>query len=196
MRKAPKVRGTRSRRSVPARPRRNLTELKAAKAHVLFEVQALLSAITGLARPQHQQVPNLLMVALLSVRQALIDSMAIHARGFFHFAYPVGRVHPDDILAVDFIDDWDVRRPPWPPELSDIRARVARDVAHLSYQRIGITEEEVSRWNLPALVDAIRGVLEAFRSGLPTELADPEGSDVPPTPAGELPYIFPRWPPR
>jgi hypothetical protein len=145
-----------------------------------------------------KQPPDFMSVPLLTVRQALIDSMAIHARTLIHFAYPDGQVHADDVLAEDFVPNWNDKRPPWPDALVDVRSRVATEVAHLSYRRIGLTEEEVLKWDLMGLLGAVAKAMTVFGACLPVELADPPvdapAAGGPPKAPGALPFVIPRWP--
>lgn len=186
-----------SKRSRKPRPKRSLKELREAKAHVSFELSGFMSAIIGIANGL-KQPPDFMTVPLLTVRQALIDSMAIHARTLIHFAYPDGQVHTDDVLAEDFLPDWDAKRPLWPDALADVRSRVATEVAHLSYRRIGLTEEEVLKWDLMGLLGAVAKAMTVFGANLPKELADPPvdapAPGGPPKVPGALPFVIPRWP--
>ena len=61
-----------ARRASKPRSKRSLEELRAAKAHVVFELQGLMSAIVGIANV-HKQPPDFMSVPLLTARQALID---------------------------------------------------------------------------------------------------------------------------
>lgn len=179
------------------RPKRSLEDLREAKAHVNFELSGFMSAIIGIANSM-KQPPDFMTVPLSTVRQALIDSMTIHARSLIHFAYPDGQVHTDDVLAEDFIPDWSSKRPPWPDALVDVRSRVATEVAHLSYRRIGLTEEEVLKWDLNGLLGAVAKAMTVFGANLPEELADPPvdvpAASGPPKPPGAFPFVIPRWP--
>jgi hypothetical protein len=177
---------------------RSLEELRAAKAHIVFESQCFMGALGGLLEANKQPPDIGMTLAVLRFRQALVDSMVIHARALIHFAYPEAPIFPDDILAQDFIPDWDNKRPAWPVALDSWRRRVGTEVAHLSYKRLPLSETEVSQWPLKEFLDLKVEMLQVFAANLPPELADPPAPAPPASPAvpGALPLIVPRWPPK
>jgi hypothetical protein len=71
----------------PHRTKRSLDDLRAAKDHVLYDWNALFSAMQGIA-DLYKQPPDVSQtLPLLMKRTALVDSMAIRARSIIHFAY-------------------------------------------------------------------------------------------------------------
>jgi hypothetical protein len=166
--------------------------------HLLYDWYAFNSALAGIVNA-HKQPPILWMsLPLLMVRTALLDSMAIHARSLFHFAYPEGMISPDDILAADYVPDWATKCPPWPKSLDAVKKRVCTEVAHLSYERLGLKEEEALQWPLVELHRAITAMVQAFYANLPEALKDPPSATAQPIPMptdGSLPMTMPRWPP-
>jgi hypothetical protein len=184
--------------SRPSRLPRSIDELRAGKAHLAHEFHTFTAALAGIINAQ-KQPPDLPSLTLWThAGKALVDSMAIHARSLIHFAYPEGQVHADDILAEDYVPDWDAKCPPWPAELKSVRSRVATEVAHLSYKRLPLTPEEVGTWPLVTLVSAFGEVFGVFNANLPVDLKDPPDPDAElrrKLLSGPTPMVgIPRWP--
>jgi hypothetical protein len=186
------------RQTIQPRAARSFDDLRAAKAHIVFESQCFMGALGGLLDANKQPPDIGVTLAVLRFRQALVDSMVIHARALIHFAYPETPIFPDDILAKDFIPDWDSKRPVWPAALDSWRRRVGTEVAHLSYKRLPLSETEISQWPLREFVELKFEVFRIFVANLPAELADSSVSVPPASPSapGSLPLIIPRWPQR
>jgi hypothetical protein len=178
-----------------ARKPRSHEELRAAMAHISYEWQAFGSASIAVIKASNPGQPHevLMRTQLPLVRPALLDSLAIHARTLLHFVYPRDE-RADDVLARDFIPDWDALRPAEPADLETFRKRVNKLIAHLTYDRIAVTESESASWFVPGLLEALTAAWNVFVAKLPEELKDPPGPPVQ-YDAGGLPMVgIPRWP--
>jgi hypothetical protein len=76
----------------------------------------------------------------MATRNAQVESFAMHTRALIDFLYHP-RKKPTDAVATDYTP------PGWrPPEklssLKIVNTRVGTEIAHLSYKRVGITDEE------------------------------------------------------
>ena len=98
-----------------------------------------------------------------ALRNAVLESFLIHARGLDDFFYR-DRQWSDDLLAGDFIvapSSWVQVRPAKPQELQDVRERTGKEIAHLTYKRTpGVAIEK--EWPFVAIRDALESVFEAF----------------------------------
>jgi hypothetical protein len=173
---------------------RSREELRAAMAHISYEWQAFNSAGSALEKAARASAApvNMMHVQLAMVRAALVDSLAIHARSLLHFVYPRGE-QPDDILAQDFIPEWETLCPSSPADLDTFRRRVNKLVAHLAYDRIELTREEELNWVMPGLIEALGAAWKVFLSNLPEDLKEPPGAPVQ-YHDGRPIVAIPRWP--
>ena len=95
-----------------------------------------------------------------------IESFAIHLRALLDFFYmPPEKARSDDILAEHFFTDpqlWREARPQLSEqELAAIRERVGKEIAHLTYRRLFLTEPE-KLWPFIDLKRTALDALEAF----------------------------------
>jgi hypothetical protein len=87
---------------------------------------------------------------------------------------------------------------PIPSAFADLKSRVGTEVAHLSYQRVPLTEDAL-KWPVSDIFKGLLAVLQAFLAEVPRERVDHDryfGSTgtVPPATVGKLPVTIPRWP--
>jgi len=112
-----------------------------------------------------------------------------------------GRISPDDVLAADYISDWERIRPPVVPAFANLKSRVGTEVAHLSYRRVPLTKEAL-RWPVTDIYKGLLAVLQAFLANVPKSKIDEAryfggpgaAGPTPPPTLGELPVTIPRWP--
>jgi hypothetical protein len=142
-----------------SRQRRSDLELIAASQHLLYEIQMMrataVALTSGLFPPGH-------------VQYALLESFVIHARSLLHFLYPE-REQSSDVLAEDYFDDalaWPTVRGELPEVLAKVRARVNKQVAHLTYDRLLIKPEEWP-WQFMDIWHAVELKLRIFRTQAP-----------------------------
>jgi hypothetical protein len=119
-----------------------------AREHLYYEVwmlaglteqfQSIVAAIDGAGPDGEPDIPDLV------TRNAQVESFAIHARVLIDFLYS-GPQRPDDAVAADFFDkeeDWRTLRPAKTKELERVPRRVGKGVAHLTYERLEVIEED------------------------------------------------------
>lgn len=108
---------------------------------------------------------------------AQIEAFAIHARALLDFFYhEYHKPRRDDILAKNFFnngEDWIIRRPPMDEnEFKNIRDRVGKQIAHLTYFRNQVPDEpsEKEPWPIAEILDKIKGVFKVFLGIVPNHL--------------------------
>jgi hypothetical protein len=96
----------------------------------------------------------------MPTRNAQVESFAVHARALTDFLYDVKRMKPTDALAIDYVPNgW---TPPARPAILDtVKPRVGSEIAHLSYKRVGMTDDE-RQWEYVSVWNALAAVLRAF----------------------------------
>jgi hypothetical protein len=100
-------------------------------------------------------------------RNAQVESFAIHARLLLDFFYPSEKPRDDDVLAKHFVDGaW--RPPALTPALSELRQRVGKGVAHLTYSRLNVTEEG-KQWLYTDICSDFGHVVRAFAAAASSE---------------------------
>jgi hypothetical protein len=112
-----------------------------------------------------------------------IESLLVHARvlrDFFYYfwdfkkrQYKTNRKksHDDDVIAQDFIPDWDKHCPPIGPYLRDHKERLDKSLAHLSTLRVDFRQRE-KRWNVDAIEEELRPVIDQFKERLSGRMAE------------------------
>lgn len=108
-------------------------------------------------------LPSLKTMRALVVRNALLDSFAIHVRALIAFFYDK-KQHPDDVVADDFVADsdaWYTARPPLTETLSDARRRTHKEVAHLTEIGLG-GGPPPQPWHPTILIGDLKPVIKAF----------------------------------
>lgn len=126
--------------------------------HVYYEVEMflwLIEIFQGLASPRNAQ-ENV-------VKNALIESFAIHVRNLIAFFYH-GRVEADDVMAEHFVDDperWRRLLPPLSENLKRARERAHKEVAHLTTARIAGAPPEKA-WPALELKEEMLIILRLF----------------------------------
>jgi len=131
--------------------KRSTQELRDASEHLDYEILMLSSVAHALDSG----------VAVLSpMNNALIESFVIHLRNLMEFLWPEKPTN-DMVVATDYFDDpdyWPKRLGPMPTRLRSARIRAAKEIAHLSYDRIKLTEDKKA-WQY---VDLLNDIATAF----------------------------------
>ncbi len=110
------------------------------------------------------------------IKTACIESLVIHVRSLEEFIWgnPRGD-RPHDAFASDFFPDgeWEATRENVQnSSLENVRARAGREVAHLSYKRLGGTES-AREWQFDVIACVIGVALRLFLKGVsPDSLCD------------------------
>ncbi len=144
-------------------------EKRAIVEHLRYEVQMLRSATYALT----STIPLGFVL-----QNALLEAVALHTRNLVDFFYltPNPR-HPDDVLARDLVRDlamWEAARPVKSGLLQEAEVKADKQVAHLTYARLGLTEEQ-RKWHYVALLGEVEALLSLFLTHADTDLV-PQGS--------------------
>lgn len=145
-----------SRRMSESRKKRDVQELRDASEHLFYELWML------------DRVANLLALGAFgegAMTNALLESFTMHARALFQFFFPKAPRH-DDVLAEDYFggrDAWEAVRGTTPVALSQVDVRVGKEVAHLTYARLSVTEE-AKGWKILEIAAALSEVAAVFRT--------------------------------
>ncbi len=113
---------------------------KAADEHLHYEFVMLINTHNLIPLRQIQENDNL--------RNAIIEAQAIHMRVLFNFFFP-NNPRPSDMIAEDYYDDPEIWRKYQKgiadsKEISKIRKRVNKEIAHLTYDRLDLSLDQKS----------------------------------------------------
>jgi hypothetical protein len=160
------------------RPKRSTEELRSIWSHLLYEIEMLNE--TGKILSTFKADPDVDRDRI--IQNCLIESFALHARSLTAFLYPENP-KADDVVADDFLDDhsaWLEKRPPISNLLEAVHPRVGKEVAHLTYLRICITDEQ-RRWPFVKIAVEINLALREFVNLLPSDFPTPPTPGLPTT---------------
>ena len=152
-----------------ARKERTEDELRQASDHLNYEWEMLRSTADTLKMGGTGD--RLINFAL---RNALLESFLVHARSLILVFYS-DSCNPDDVIAEDFIadgDKWKKIRPVKSALLDRTRKRANKLLAHLSYQRKAMLDEQRD-WHLVEIKEAIERVIHAFLQAVPDSVLGP-----------------------
>jgi hypothetical protein len=152
--------------SEAGRPVRSRDELRDASDHLFYEVWMLDCTARVLGMGVFGEGP---------ARNAFLESFTIHARGLLQFFYPPTSPRRDDMLATDFVlnvAEWESARGPMPQLLASVSARVGKEVAHLTYGRLLVTQD-TKPWSFVDVAEEISRIAGVFRSLVPDDLLGP-----------------------
>ena len=126
------------------------SELQQAYEHIRYEVEMLISTANLLASGSPGEGP---------ARNATLESFVIHTRNMLDFLYG-DNSRKSDMTAVDFVAAgiWHRERPIKSKLLCKAHQRAHKEIAHLTYNRLGITPE-AKQW---PFVEIAREVERAF----------------------------------
>ena len=135
--------------------------------HVLYEISMLVQCGQLLTHRLVSVSPALATI----IRNAIVESFAIHVRNLVDFLYPGTNVKPTDVIADDFFDLG--KRPPnFPaiaPSLEAARKRAHKQVSHLTTGRLAEGHPGKS-WPLGLVVDTLTILREFSAQAAPTKL--------------------------
>jgi hypothetical protein len=144
--------------------RRTRGERRAISEHLLFELQMMFLMADRLRR--HLSGEYILPA---DIRTACVESLVIHVRGLEEFIWGNPREdHPHDALASDFFPDgeWEeTRKRIQSSALRKVAPRAGREVAHLSYRRLG-TVPAARHWQFDVIACVIGVALRLFLEGV------------------------------
>lgn len=101
------------------------------------------------------------------LNNAALESFTLHARTLLDFLY-ADKPQADDVIAEDYFDvpaQWLTIRPTKTETLGAIHKRVGKEVAHLTYVRLGVTAE-AKQWPFGQIAHDINIALNAFLSNV------------------------------
>jgi hypothetical protein len=90
-----------------------------------------------------------------------IEVCVLHLRNLIEFFYPSSNPRPDDVLAADYVADWDAKRPAITPLLEKARYRAGKELHHLTSQRID-GHEDHKAWGFATINEDLRAVIKVF----------------------------------
>lgn len=113
-----------------------------------------------------------------TINNALLESFALHVRNLIDFLY-AENLSSDDVYAGDFFpckEDWVKIRPQITPLLEKVKKRANKEVSHLTYSRIKISQEE-KKWDFVRIFQEMRRAFDVFVEEVDEELLSPEWTD-------------------
>ena len=137
-----------------ARRHRNDKELQTASDHLSYEFWMLEKVARAMAYGITGEGP---------VKNAFLESFCIHARVLMDFLYS-SAARPDDVIAEDYFsseEEWHKQRPQEPSRLRADRERVNKRLAHLTYTRLGVTNEN-RQWEILQIYQYLEEALRRF----------------------------------
>lgn len=142
------------------RPHRPDAELRAfADTHLLYEIRMVGALPAAIVQRNAMTVGD----GGDAVSNALLESFAVHARSLIDFFFRQQPQFPDDALARDyFYEDrgaWPL--PPLTPHLARVKPRVNKEIAHLTYGRM-LVSEEARQWQFEKIANDLAAVLGNF----------------------------------
>jgi hypothetical protein len=147
--------------------RRTRDERCAISEHLLFELQMMFLMADRLRRHLSGEC-----VLYDDVKTACIESLVIHVRSLKNFIWGDPRKgYADDVLASDFFSDgeWEeTRKRIQASSLESVAPRTGREVAHLSYKRLDVSEDE-REWQFDVIACVIGVGLRLFLAGVPRD---------------------------
>ena len=134
--------------------------------HLSYEIR-MFYAISYVLNHFERKLNNVLGIPV--VWNALIESFTIHTRVLLDFFYLDRPNQPDDVIACDFFNEketWINNRPKKTELLKRTSKRVGKEVAHLTYKRVEITEND-KQWHFGKISTDILQVFIKFIELLP-----------------------------
>jgi len=106
------------------------------------------------------------------IHNAALESYLIHGRNVLDFFFADTRQPwPDDVIAEDFLEDpdrWRRERGAMVPVLGPLNRRVGKEIAHLTYERLNVTEE-AKAWPFLDIALEVEALRDTFLSIVPGE---------------------------
>jgi len=136
-------------------------ELRAASEHLFYEVWMFNTLARALATGVFGDG---------AVNNALLESFTVHARVLLDFLF-ADKPRSDDVVAEDFFltpERWPTVRGDMPPLLQAVEARVGKEVAHLTYARLGVTPEK-KEWRFIEIAVTLETIISRFVENVPPE---------------------------
>lgn len=140
---------------------RSNKELQEASNHLHYELWMLSSLAQSMASGISSQG---------WLTNALLESFVVHVRGVMDFLYN-DTPQKDDVVAQDYFsstEEWINIRPELSGHLSTAKSRAGKEVAHLTYARLAVTQD-TKPWPYGAIANEITSVIQIFLQKVPRE---------------------------
>jgi len=148
------------------RAHRSNRELQEASNHLYYEYTMLISLAQGLASG---------IATKGWLANVMLEAFVIHFRVLLDFFYSE-TPRNDDIVADDYFDnpsDWGKIKPATTPELLSLaKTRAHKELAHLTYARLGVTPEQ-GGWPFVEIAKEIQSLMELFLRNVPDNRLGP-----------------------
>jgi hypothetical protein len=130
-----------------------------AEKHLLYEAGMLYEVTIKLMNRHHEDDPVL--------ENALLESFGVHNRNLIDFLWLDRPMKATDAIARDWIEGWQ------PPEMSErlanVKDRVGKEMVHLSYNRLDLSEDEKG-WTVLGIGPEVIGAFGKFATEVPDDL--------------------------
>jgi hypothetical protein len=154
------------------RKKRTADELRRISEDLHYEVQMLLGSAQALASETTGEG---------TLRNALVESFAIHCRNMLDFLWPDKPKRKGDcVIAADFFpspSDWEKLRPEISQLLLDSRVRAAKEIAQLTYARLAVDPDQKD-WDVRQIANELTRVVEKFIRYVPMQFLGPKCTEL------------------
>lgn len=141
---------------MPNRDNHSQADLKKASFHLDHELNMLFVSKVELSKTKKNS-PDAIRNAYLV--NAMLETFLIHARNLIDFFYN-DSPRKDDVVAKDFVSDWETLRPTFTVLLVETRDNANKHLTHLTYARIDLTEPW--KWHFEEIESNLVEVLNKF----------------------------------
>ena len=124
----------------------------------------MLYAVTGKLMNRHHQDDPVL-------QNALLESFGIHNRNLIDFLWLEVPMQRTDAIARDWIERWEA--PAMSERLANVKDRVGKEMVHLSYKRLDVSED-AKGWTVLGIGPEVIGAFVKFATEVPADVV-PEG---------------------
>ncbi len=145
--------------------------LQFSKNHLCYEINTLYAAISLFVGYRENREDGF----SLSVKNLFMEGVILHSRCIYEFLYSE---HPrkDDALAEHFFDSkatWKGIRPSTSKQLSKLKFKTGKKIAHLTYSRLDLSKD-ARNWDLYIITHELMIVLTIFAENASSKKLDPE----------------------
>ncbi len=113
-----------------------------------------------------------------TMNNALLESFTLHTRNLIDFLY-LENPGSDDVYAGDYFpykEEWVKIRPQITTFLEKVKKRANKEVSHLTYSRLKVSQEE-KKWDFIRIFQEIRRVFDVFVGKVDEKLLSSEWTD-------------------
>jgi hypothetical protein len=129
-----------------------------AEEHLLYEAGMLYEVTVKLMNRHHEDD--------LIVENALLESFGVHSRNLIDFLWLNKPMKDTDAIASDYVGEW--KAPTMSERLSLVKSRVGKEMVHLSYNRLDVSEDEKG-WQILGIGPEITGAFGMFVSAVSSD---------------------------